>query len=121
MCTRGSNWAPACGPSTSPLDGMTSVFVVTAQCVSTRADTSSTSDGAYVNVYATVSSEAEATSVAMTELAAAGWRCLQVQRVARHTREDYEDNAKGLEYFEQALLDGVVLVAHTFPRKGPHW
>jgi hypothetical protein len=121
MCARGSNRAPACGPSTYPLDGMTSVFVVTAQCVSISADTLPTSDGAYLNVYATVSSEAEATSIAVTELAAAGWRCLKVQRVTRHTREDYENNPKGLEYFEQALQDGVVLVVHTFPRKGPQW
>jgi hypothetical protein len=100
---------------------MASVFVVTAQCVSARDRASPTSDGAYVNVYATVASEAEATNIALSELAAAGWRCLKLKAVARHTRQDYEGDANGLEYFEQALQAGVVLVVHTFARKGPQW
>ncbi len=121
MCTRGSNRAAVVGPSTSPLDGMNGVYIITAHCISTSRDAEPASDGAYVEVYTTDTSESLAKARAMKELAAAGWRCLDITGVARRTRQDYVANAEGPEYFEQALLDGIVLVAHTFPRKGPHW
>ena len=105
------------GRSASPLDGMNGVYIVTAHCISTSNDAEPTSNGAYVNVYTTDSSESQAKATAMKALASAGWRCLDITGVARRTRQDYVGNADGLEYFEQALLDGIVLVAHTFPRE----
>jgi hypothetical protein len=121
MCTRAHTHALLGGRSTGTLDGMSSVYVVKAHCVSADPDTSPDADGAYVNVYTTAPSEHQAESTAVSELTASGWRCLKIIGIERHTRRDYEGDSDGLEYFEQALLDGTVLVAHTYPRKGLPW
>ena len=103
------------GRSTSPLDGMRGVYVLTIRAVSSDASASMEAKGAYINVYASVPSEAEAKNLALKEVAAAGWRCLNVDGASLHTREDYATDSSGLGYFEQALVDGVVLVVHTHP------
>lgn len=96
---------------------MRGVYVLTMHAVSTDSAASTDANGAYVNVYAAAPSEAEARRTALKELASAGWRCLTVESVSLHTREDYATDSAGLEYFEQALTDRIVLVAHTYPRE----
>ena len=71
--------------------------------------------GAYINVYTTSQTEAEAIVVATAEIREAGWQLDAVDDVNWATRDDFEDAESGLEYFEQALLDGVVVVVHIFP------
>jgi hypothetical protein len=71
--------------------------------------------GAYINVLTTAPTEKEALEVASHEVVEAGWRLSSIDSVAWVTRADYADDATGLEYFEQALIDGIVLVIHTYP------
>ena len=71
--------------------------------------------GAYINVFTRDSSEPRALNTASREVAQAGWRVKVVDKVSWVTREDYSDDPAGLEYFEQALIDGIVVVVHTFP------
>jgi hypothetical protein len=70
--------------------------------------------GAYINVYTTDQSEAAALKTASREVADAGWRSRAIQSVAFVTRDDFEDDSDGLAYFEQARIDGIVLIMHTF-------
>ncbi len=69
--------------------------------------------GAYVIVFTTEFSESQALSTASREINAAGWKSKSIENVVWATRSDYADDPSGLEYFEQALIDGVVLV--VFP------
>jgi hypothetical protein len=73
--------------------------------------------GAYINVYTTDQSEAAAVSTASREVAEAGWQSRAIQSVSFVTREDFEDDSEDLNYFEQAQIDGIVLVVHTFPNE----
>jgi hypothetical protein len=95
---------------------MSSVYLLIIHAMSVESDPPVEANGAYVNVYVVATSEAQAKSISREELAAAGWRSLTIKSVSVRTREDYVANTAGLEYFEQALIDGVVLVAYTYPR-----
>jgi hypothetical protein len=99
---------------------MTGVYVVSARAVPSAPEASAEPLGAYINVYTTAATEAEARGVALREIFEAGWHCECVEGVSWHTREDYSGDTSGREYFEQALIDGVVLVMHTFPLNARH-
>ena len=71
--------------------------------------------GAFISVFTSDSTESEALATASREVADAGWQFKSIDSVALVTRSDYEDDSEALQYFEQALLDGVVLVMHTYP------
>ena len=71
--------------------------------------------GAYVNVYVRETSDAAALALAQREIAESGWTCTVIESVAYVTRDDFTSEDDGLESFEQALIDGVVLDFHTFP------
>jgi hypothetical protein len=73
--------------------------------------------GAYINVYTTDQSEAAALTTASREVAEAGWQSHAIESVSFVTRQDFEDDSDGLAYFEQAQLDGIVVVVHTFPNE----
>jgi hypothetical protein len=74
-----------------------------------------TCGGAYINVYTTEPSESAAVQAASREVAEAGWQSRAIEKVVFVTREDYDEDSEGLEYFDQALIDGIVLVVHSFP------
>lgn len=72
--------------------------------------------GATINVYTTELSEQAAVALAMREVAEAGWQLQTVDETYLLTRADIMEAApEGVAYFEQALLDGVVVVIHTYP------
>lgn len=72
--------------------------------------------GATINVYTTGLSEQAALDVAAREVAEAGWQLQAVEETYVLTRSDLaEATPEGVAYFEQALLDGVVVVIHTYP------
>ena len=75
------------------------------------------SGGAYVNCWLDMPSEAAAVSRAETEVRESGWIPESVESIVEVRREDYGTDDDGREYFEQALLDGVVLVVNTFPNE----
>jgi hypothetical protein len=70
--------------------------------------------GAAVNVWVSSPTEQEALVVASREVQKAGWRITTPGRIRRTVRTDYADAPEGLPYFEQALLDGSVVVFHTW-------
>jgi hypothetical protein len=70
--------------------------------------------GAYVNCWIEAASEADAVSQAEAEIRAAGWIPEAVDSVRPVTASDYADNIAGREYYEQAIIDGVVIVFHTW-------
>lgn len=71
--------------------------------------------GATINVYTLESSEQAARELAFREVRDAGWEPHEVDEQFWLTRADLTETPQGLEYFEQALIDGIVLVVHTFP------
>jgi hypothetical protein len=72
--------------------------------------------GATINVYTTELSEQAAVALATREVTEAGWLLQAVDETYLLTRTDLADaTPEGVAYFEQALLDGVVLVIHTYP------
>ncbi|WP_242102015.1 hypothetical protein [Lysobacter sp. M2-1] len=71
--------------------------------------------GAYIKVLTTALNETDALAIANHEVSEAGWSIRTVEDVSWVTRDDYTDGQEGIEYFEQALIDGVVLLVHTYP------
>ena len=71
--------------------------------------------GATINIYSTEESEDGALAIAAREVAEAGWQIQSVEDTFVLTREDFVDSPDGLQYFEQALIDGIVLVVYTYP------
>ncbi|KAB8196218.1 hypothetical protein FKV24_004535 [Lysobacter maris] len=74
--------------------------------------------GGFVNVYSTAHSEEEALRIASAEVSEAGWDVLAVEDSFLLSREQAATTPESLEYFEQTLLDGVVVVFHTYPHDG---
>jgi hypothetical protein len=94
---------------------MNGLYVVTINALPLPGtEAANTYGGAYINVYTTDHSEAAALMTASRELADAGWQSREIQSVSFVTRGDYDDGSDGLAYFEQAQIDGIVLVIHTF-------
>ena len=71
--------------------------------------------GATVNVFTTTPDERDAISVACQKITEAGWRVNSIEETHWVTREDYTEDQTGIEYFDQAMIDGSVLVFHTYP------
>jgi hypothetical protein len=97
---------------------MEGLYVVTVKASPPQGPEFETAGGAYINVFTTVSSESEALDIAGREVSEAGWQFDSVDGIAWVTRADYDDGDTGLEYFEQALIDGIVLVVHSYPPGG---
>ncbi|QRP63828.1 hypothetical protein I6J77_17320 [Rhodanobacter sp. FDAARGOS 1247] len=70
--------------------------------------------GAMVNVWVVAPTEQQALDRAAQEIQEAGWRIEVLDAVFVVTREDFSKDNTDLEYFEQALVDGIVLVFHTW-------
>jgi hypothetical protein len=70
--------------------------------------------GAYVNCWIDAPGEAEAVAHAEAEVRAADWIVVTVDSVRSVTSKDYADEITGRAYLEQAMIDGVVLVFHTW-------
>lgn len=71
--------------------------------------------GATINIYTTEESEDGALSIAAREVAEAGWQIQSVEDTFLLIREDLVESPDGLQYFEQALIDGIVLVIYPYP------
>jgi hypothetical protein len=99
---------------------MNGVYVVSVEAVPSDRNASVDIRGAYINVYTTASSDPLARAVALREIAAAGWHCVNIDNVSWHTTDTYSIDPAGKEHFDQALVDGVVLVAHIFSIEGNH-
>ena len=72
--------------------------------------------GATINVYTTELAEQAAVALATREVIEAGWQLQALDETYLLTRADLaEASTESVAYFEQALLDGVVVVIHTYP------
>ena len=71
--------------------------------------------GAFINVYTTELNIRNAIEIAEKEAAEAGWRVERTVSAHLAAEEDFAGEESGREYFEQALLDGTVVVVHMFP------
>jgi hypothetical protein len=78
------------------------------------ADTFAKYAGAFVNVFCVELTESAALGIASAELAAAGWEIHAVESSKLVTSSDFDAEPYGRRYFAQALIDGVVLVIHTY-------
>ena len=74
--------------------------------------------GAFISIYTTASSESAALRIAAVEVADAGWLLLSVENAYCLTRDEAEATPEAHPYYEQALIDGVVLVFDTYPHGG---
>jgi hypothetical protein len=94
---------------------MASVHVVTieARQASERPETSP-GRGAFINVYTLAESRIEAISAARREVEEAGWDFVELDSAHLVSRESFDDGSAGLEHFEQALIDGTVVVIHQY-------
>lgn len=71
--------------------------------------------GAYINVFTDETAIEAAIAVAKSEVEESGWQIHRVPRAVWVTREDFGDDPEALECFEQALVDSVVSLVHTYP------
>ena len=95
---------------------MTEIFVVQVEASPDGVTHSPTEfGGAYVNVYTTELNIRSAIDIAEKEVAAAGWRADRVVSAALNTFADFENEESGLQYYQQAIQDGIVVVVHMFP------
>ena len=95
---------------------MSGVFVVIVEALpGIGSDDFMSYGGAYISVFTTDSTESDAIATANREISDAGWQFKSIDSVSLVTRSDYDDEHESLQYYEQALIDGIVLVIHTFP------
>jgi hypothetical protein len=74
--------------------------------------------GAFVNVYCTADTDATALNLASSEITQQGWVVLSVEGQHVMSRSEAQSSPDTLAYYEQTLIDGVVLVFHNFPHGG---
>ena len=97
---------------------MEGLYVVTVEASPLPGPDFESVGGAHINLYIAAATEPEALDIASREVAEAGWRFDSLDQVTWVTRADYTDDDSGLEYFEQALIDGIVLVIYSYPPDG---
>ena len=72
--------------------------------------------GAFVGCWIKDRTEDEARSVAEIMIEDNGWIPTKIEEQYPVTAEILDEGSEGKEYFEQALIDGEVIVFYTFPR-----
>jgi hypothetical protein len=94
---------------------MRGVYVVSVEALPLQGSANADAyEGAYINVYVVSSSEGAAIESAKREVAESGWRTCQVEKIVFVNREDFVAGSDGVKYFDQAQIDGVVAVVHTY-------
>lgn len=92
-----------------------SVIVVSFESLpSSEAAVASGASGAIINVFVSGHIVSRAIEIAHQEVDSAGWKVVNTESITEVTRKSYAANDSGLAYYEQSLLDGVVLVIHTW-------
>jgi RNAse (barnase) inhibitor barstar len=56
----------------------------------------------------------EAHRIARSEIESSGWLIVSQEQIAPAVREDYGDDTTGLPYYEQACVEGMTFVFHTW-------
>ena len=107
--------------STSSLGAMTlraaSIFIVTLTARPTeQVEGYAKLGGAHVNCWIDANDVADAVTQAENGVRAAAWTPETVESARLVTAKEYVGDTAGREYFEQAIIDGAVIVFHTWPR-----
>jgi hypothetical protein len=92
------------------------MFLVAVEVRHRELDNFEQAAGAFINCWLLANSKAEAETRARREVKEIGWMPTKDLTVTRVHREDYEGNSPAIEYFDQAVLDGIVIVIHTWER-----
>jgi hypothetical protein len=71
--------------------------------------------GAYINCWINYNNQKEAERKAIEMMDENGWTDVTLDESFTVDRSDYEGNEDQLEYFDQAVIDGEVLVVYTYP------
>src|SRR5271154_422737 len=72
--------------------------------------------GAHVGCYIKDQTPTGALTVARKMIQEHGWNVLHLEEQYPISAQTYENKPEGKEYFEQALIDGEVIVFYTFPK-----
>ena len=75
--------------------------------------------GASVNCWVLVASAEEAVVRSKAAVREARWVPESIESVSVVSSGDYSGDHTGRQYFEQALVDGIVVVFHTWPHGSP--
>ena len=67
-----------------------------------------------MNVYVRAPTDREALRRALHEARQAGWLASTTGKVSAVTSESFPPMGSGRDYYEQCLIDGIVLVFHTW-------
>lgn len=70
--------------------------------------------GAFANIYLLAQSDDAAVKQAMREMSDVGWGIVGTPEIRLVDSESFTDDGDGLKYYEQCLIDGVVVVLHTW-------
>ena len=73
--------------------------------------------GAFVNVYVRASTNSQARRRALREVKEAGWIASTTSSVSLVNAESFPTVESGRDYYEQCLIDGIVLVFHTWKQE----
>jgi hypothetical protein len=72
--------------------------------------------GAFVNCWIDRASFQKAERVARRHIEKQGWSMSKLDEAREIIVGEYDDEAPGKDYFEQALVDGEVFVFYTWPK-----
>jgi len=75
-------------------------------------------DGAFASCWVNEPTAALAESVAREGIAEAHWDVVELDELREIAREEYREHPDGLELYDQAALDGLVITFHTWPIGG---
>lgn len=73
--------------------------------------------GAHVNCWIEESSAENAEKIAQKEIEEYNWHVKTLDEIIEVDEEFYSEEDPKRQYFEQALLDKVVMLFYTYPRK----
>jgi hypothetical protein len=73
--------------------------------------------GAHIACWINLAKSKEANQKAIELIVRSGWSIVKVIEEKEVFADSYSLEDDGLEYFEQALIDGEVCVVHTFPKR----
>jgi hypothetical protein len=71
-------------------------------------------DGAFANCWVNEATAGLAEAVAREGIEGHGWDVVELDEVREITREEYRDDPEALEFFDQAMLDGLVIVFYRW-------
>jgi hypothetical protein len=73
--------------------------------------------GGYINCWIKQRKFEKADAMARSGIADNNWKIETLEEAYQVTRKNYSNDDDGLEYFEQALIDEIVFVYYTYPKR----